>query len=106
MILVDLKKCNGCPGYEEPCCVQACPGDLMAIDAGTGKAYIREQSDCWDCLCCVKACPRGALRTKLPFSLAGYGASLVPKVREDQIKWISTDASGNTEEFTLKRREI
>ena len=106
VIIVDLKKCNGCPNYDEARCAQACPGDLMAVNPESKKAYIREQSDCWDCLCCVKACPRSALRTKLPFALAGYGASLVPKVSEEQIKWISTDAQGNREEFVVKRREV
>ena len=74
MILVDEKRCNGCPGHEEPCC--------------------------------VRACPRAALRTRLPFSLAGAGASLLPKVNGDHIKRICTDGGGNREEFVLKRREL
>ncbi len=105
-IIVDLKRCNGCKQFDEPKCVQNCPGDLPAIDANTGKAYIRDNSDCWDCMVCVKLCPMMALQTKLPYQLANYKATLIPKVYNDHIHWVCTDAEGRIEEFDIKTKEV
>ncbi len=102
--VVNKEKCNGCPGLSEPRCVQSCPGDLMAIDPAAEKAYIRDARDCWDCFCCIKACPRGAIHCRLPFQLADFGASLQPKVGKDTIKWISASPDGRQEEFVLPTR--
>ncbi len=104
-VAVDVQKCTGCRGLKEPRCVESCPGDLMALDAVIGKAYIRDPRDCWDCMSCVKLCPHGALETRLPFQLANFGASLRPKVARDRIVWTLTDAAGNTEEFVIKTLE-
>jgi adenylylsulfate reductase subunit B len=105
-VTVDLKKCNGCNNKETPLCVKNCPGDLMAIDSKTKKAYICTSEDCWDCMVCVKLCPCSAIVTKLPYQLALYKATLVPKVYEDKIKWVCTDINGNKEEFEIKTLEI
>ena len=105
-ILVDEGRCNGCHGLEEALCVRACPGDLMAVDSPREKAYIRAQRDCWDCMCCVKACPRRALTTRLPFLLADHGASLVPEVGPDRIRWRLTDAKGRSEVFDIPTRQV
>jgi adenylylsulfate reductase subunit B len=98
-ILVDEKKCTGCGA-----CV-ICPGDLMALNKNTRKAYIKEQRDCWNCMACVKECPVGALTLKLPYQLANYKATLMPEVFEDHIKWTLTDMDGNKEEFVIKTLE-
>jgi adenylylsulfate reductase subunit B len=105
-VIVDRRKCNGCKGLEEPKCVRICPGDLMAIDEKTGKSYIREFSDCWDCMACVKACPRGALEVRLPYQIALYGGKLKPKVRKDSILWILKDNRGVEERFVIKTRTL
>lgn len=55
---------------------------------------------------CVKLCPCNAIVTKLPYQLALYKATLVPKVYEDKIKWVCTDINGNKEEFEIKTLEI
>jgi adenylylsulfate reductase subunit B len=99
-IIVDRNKCNGCGK-----CQDICPCDLMAVDAETQKAYIREQRDCWDCMCCVKVCPVEALTTKLPYVLADYKATLMPRVLKDSIKWRCEDSKGVVEEFEIKRWE-
>ncbi len=98
-ILIDEKKCTGCGA-----CV-ICPGDLMAVNSGTHKAYIKEQRDCWDCMACVKECPVEALLMKLPYQLANYKTSLEPEVSSDHIKWTLTDIDGNKEEFVVKTFE-
>ena len=105
-VIVDQKRCNGCKHLEEPRCVQNCPGDLPAIDPSTGKAYIRDNSDCWDCMVCVKLCPRMALQTRLPYQIANYKATLIPRVYKDRIHWVCTDAHGRVEEFEIKTKEI
>ncbi|MCX7021207.1 MAG: hypothetical protein NTW26_02830 [bacterium] len=62
--LVDANICDGCLGRSgcrgTAVCEAVCPGDLMAVDPQTLKAYCRNSSDCWDCCACVKACPTGA----------------------------------------------
>lgn len=50
---------------------------------------------------CVKSCPFGAIETRLPFQLAGFGASLKPEVAKDKIVWKLKDADGNTEIFEV-----
>ncbi|MBI5789372.1 MAG: 4Fe-4S ferredoxin [Candidatus Schekmanbacteria bacterium] len=104
-VIVDKKKCNGCKQLDEPQCVKNCPGDLMAINPEDGKSYCREGSDCWDCMVCVKTCPCMAIQTRLPYQLANYKATLVPKIGKDVIKWTSTDIKGNVEEFEIKTKE-
>ncbi|MHB0977538.1 MAG: 4Fe-4S dicluster domain-containing protein [Candidatus Aquicultorales bacterium] len=104
-VLTDKTKCNGCAGLEEPQCVKVCPGDLMALGSD-GKSRIRSGSDCWDCMACVKACPRGALETRLPYQLALYKGSLKPKVMSDRIEWTLVSIDGTTERFIIKTIEV
>lgn len=104
-IIVDKKRCNACKQLNEPQCVKLCPGDLMLLNPEDGKACIRAGHDCWDCLVCVKACPMQALQTRLPYQLANYKASLVPKIGKDKIKWTCTDINGKVEEFEIKTKE-
>jgi len=101
---VDLRRCNGCRHLPEPRCVKLCPGDLMVVDKGAGKARIREPRDCWGCMACVKACPMRALEPKLPYVLALYGASLKPRVRQDRIIWTLKDMAGREEVYEIRRR--
>lgn len=93
----ESSKCNGCGR-----CVDICPGDLLRIDE-KGKSSIRNQADCWDCMACVKSCPQGALETRLPFSLADFGATLKPKIDSDKIRWELTYPDGRSEEFIIPR---
>lgn len=99
-ITVKAEQCTGCGR-----CVDICPGDLLALLPQEGKAYLRSARDCWGCMSCVKSCPEGALERRLPFSLAGYGASLRPKVHETHIVWTLRYPNGEVEEFAVKTRE-
>lgn len=104
-VIVDENKCDGCKNLDSPRCVENCPGDLMAIGK-SGKSYIREGQDCWDCMVCVKMCPKSAIVTKLPYQLALYKSTLQPKVYGDKIKWALTDLAGDKEEFIVKTKEF
>ncbi|MFQ5800573.1 MAG: 4Fe-4S dicluster domain-containing protein [Candidatus Hydrothermarchaeales archaeon] len=103
-VTVNIKRCNGCRHLNAPQCEKLCPGDLMALNPETKKAYIREPKDCWDCMVCVKACPMRAIETRLPYQLAYYGASLKPKVKKDMIIWTLKDSNGKKETFEIKTR--
>ena len=103
-VKIDIKRCNGCKNLDGPRCEKLCPGDLMALNSETGKAYIRNEEDCWDCMVCVKACPMLAIETKLPYTLAFYGASLKPKVGKDTITWTLKNIDGTVETFDIKTR--
>lgn len=105
-VVVDIKKCDGCKNLDAPRCVEFCPGDLMVINKKTGKSYIRDDKDCWDCMVCVKACPKQAITTKLPYQLALYKAMLQPRVYRDKIKWRLENLAGEVEEFEVKTKEF
>lgn len=96
-VLVDEKKCRGCGT-----CVDTCPGDLLMLDPVRKTPEVREASDCWDCMSCVKSCPEGALETHLPYEIALYGASLRPEVTPQFITW--TLRYGETERKFVSRR--
>ena len=101
--IVNKKKCIGCNGAAESNCEKVCPGDLMVRDS-EGKAMIRKARDCWDCMCCVKACPVKAISLRTPFQLGYRGAELIPDVHKNEITWTCTDIYGKTETYTMKTR--
>lgn len=103
-VKIDLKRCNACRQLAEPQCRKHCPGDLMQLNPETQKAYINMEADCWDCMVCVKACPMKAIETKLPYSIAYYGASLKPTIKKDIIIWKLKDINGSEETFEIKTR--
>lgn len=102
---VNPKKCNGCEGRTESFCEEICPGDLMFVGED-GKAHCRSLRDCWDCMCCTKACPRKAIETRIPFQLGYVGARLVPFVGRNAITWKCTDIHGKTEIFKYRNRIV
>jgi adenylylsulfate reductase subunit B len=103
---VDLNKCNGCEDREEAFCEEICPGDLMAVDDETMKAYCRSTRDCWDCMSCVKACPRNALETRIPYQLGYHKATLKPLMGKREITWKCTDIHGNVTTYKYKNRLV
>lgn len=104
-VIFDYNQCNSCRGKDEPFCVKYCPGDILSVDSETGRPYIRNEADCWDCMVCVKSCPFGAIETRLPYPLASYEASLKPRVLADRIIWHLKDVSGREEVFEIKNLE-
>jgi len=88
---VDANLCDGCgearPGAEVAACEAVCPGDLMAVDPQTLKAYCRNPSDCWDCCSCVKACPAAAVTPRPAYDLALFGGEVLYEGRPDGCRW-------------------
>lgn len=101
---VDMHRCTGCAERAESCCERACPGDLMAVSPETGKAYCRAANECWDCMSCVKACPSGALETRIPYQLGYYKATLRPIMGKDRITWKCRDIRGEEHTYSYVSR--
>lgn len=97
-------KCNGCEGMEESKCEEACPGDLMAIDEVTMKAYCRSKHDCWDCMSCTKACPMNAIETRVPYQIGYHKATLKPYMTFNTITWKCVDINGKESTYKYKNR--
>ena len=81
-----------------------CPGDLMAVSPENGKAYCRATNECWDCMSCVKACPYGALETRIPYQLGYYKATLRPIMGKDSITWKCRDIHGRESVYKYVNR--
>jgi adenylylsulfate reductase subunit B len=86
---IDARLCNGCPDQEQGCCEEVCPGDLLYRESG--RACLREPSDCWDCFACVKACPRAALFVELPFQISEARLRLSARQHDTHIDWTLRD---------------
>jgi len=101
---IRLDKCNGCEGLPESKCEEACPGNLMAVDSRTGKAYVRFAGDCWDCMSCTKACPTKAIETRVPYQIGYHKASLKPIMGKNTITWKCVDIHGKEETYKYRNR--
>ena len=97
-VKVNEEKCIGCSNKKEPVCIKYCPGNLLKLNE-KGKPVMRNPDDCWDCMVCIKVCPTQALETVLPYSLASYKASLLPKIEKTKIIWEAKDINGKREVF-------
>ena len=100
--IVNIRKCTGCNGAPESRCENVCPGDLM-VRSEDGKAYCRKSRDCWDCMCCAKVCPVGAISIRAPYELGYRGASLTPKILGNEIEWTCVDIYGKKEVYRMER---
>lgn len=99
---VNPKRCTGCPDLPESRCEEACPGDLMVVDDATHRARCRSTRDCWDCMSCTKACPNGAIETRIPYQLGYHKATLRPIMGKGRIVWKCVDINGK--EYTYEYR--
>lgn len=55
-VRVDASQCKGCGQ-----CVDACPVDVLRLDADKGKAVVEFPMDCCVCYLCMDDCPTGAV---------------------------------------------
>ena len=76
----------------------------MAVDPENEKSYCRSTRDCWDCMSCVKACPKNAIETRIPYQLGYHKATLKPIMGKKHITWKCTDIHGNEKTYKFRNR--
>ena len=84
---VILEKCDGCKGQDRTACMHSCPNDLMVLNTETMKAYNRDPSMCWECMCCVKSCPQQAMSVRGYADFVPLGGSVTPLRGTEDIMW-------------------
>lgn len=86
-VKIDQSACIGCSQ-----CMEICPGNVIRMNED-GKAYLKQPSDCWSCVSCMKECQVGAIFLSLPPELEGSGSKM------------SIQRSGKSTEWTILRRD-
>ncbi len=99
-IQFEREKCIQCNPTGESFCSKYCPGDLIYLDSEE-KPQMRDNSKCWDCMVCVKACPVEAIYTVLPYSISSSKAKLIPFKQENKIIWKLEKENEIKEEFEI-----
>ncbi len=97
-------KCDGCKALDKTACQFICPNDLMALNTDTMKAYNQEPHQCWECYCCVKICPQGAIDVRGYADFVPMGASVVPLRSTDSIMWTVKFRNGSVKRFKFPIR--
>jgi len=101
---VILEKCDGCKGQDKTACQHACPNDLMVLNTQTMKAYNRDPAMCWECMCCVKACPQQAMSVRGYADFIPMGASVTPLRGTEDIMWTVKFRNGSLKRFKFPIR--
>ena len=101
---VILEKCDGCKGLDKTACQHACPNDLMVLNTETMKAYNRDAMMCWECMCCVKACPQQAMAVRGYADFIPMGASVTPLRGTEDIMWTVKFRNGSLKRFKFPIR--
>ncbi|MCF8010399.1 MAG: adenylyl-sulfate reductase subunit beta [Clostridiales bacterium] len=102
--IVLREKCDGCKGQDKTACQHACPNDLMVLDREQMKAYNRAPEYCWECLCCVKACPQQAMDVRGYADFVPLGSQLVPLRGSEDIMWTVRFRNGMVKRFKFPIR--
>ena len=97
-------KCDGCKALDKTACQYICPNDLMVLDKDSMKAYNQEPDQCWECYCCVKMCPVGAVDVRGYADFVPMGASVVPMRSTDSIMWTVKFRNGTVKRFKFPIR--
>ena len=84
---VILEKCDGCKGQDRTACMYSCPNDLMVLNPEAMKAFNRDPAMCWECMCCVKACPQQAMGVRGYADFVPMGGSVIPLRGTEDIMW-------------------
>ena len=101
---VHTDKCDGCGDAGIAACMYICPHDLMALDTGRMKAYNQEPDQCWECHCCVKACPRHAIEVRAFQDWVPMGGAIVPFRTDQAIAWTIKFRDGEVKRFEFPVR--
>ena len=101
---VHTDKCDGCKGGEVSACMYICPHDLMLLDTVKVKAFNQEPDQCWECMCCVKACPRNAIEVRPYADFAPMGGVTIPLRTDSTIMWTIKFRDGEVKRFKFPVR--
>ena len=101
---VIMEKCDGCKGLDKTACQYICPNDLMELNQGTMKAYNRDPSMCWECMCCVKICPQQAMAVRGYADFVPMGGSVTPLRGTEDIMWTVKFRNGTLKRFKFPTR--
>ncbi len=101
---VHTEKCDGCTGRDVAACAYICPTDLMALDTGRMKAFNQEPEQCWECQCCVKACPRQAIEVRAYQDVVPMGGATIPLRTDQAIVWTIKFRDGEVKRFEFPVR--
>jgi len=101
---VHTEKCDGCKGGTVTACMYICPNDLMKLDTVRMKAYNQEPEQCWECQCCVKACPQQAIEVRSFADWVPMGGAVIPMRTDTAIMWTIKFRDGEIKRFKFPVR--
>ncbi|MFY9641274.1 MAG: adenylyl-sulfate reductase subunit beta [Rhodomicrobium sp.] len=101
---VHTAKCDGCKGGEYTVCMYMCPNDLMKLDTTRMKAFNQEPEQCWECQCCVKACPQQAIEVRSFQDWVPMGGAVIPMRTDSSIMWTIKFRDGEVKRFKFPIR--
>ncbi|HYA66480.1 MAG TPA: adenylyl-sulfate reductase subunit beta [Burkholderiaceae bacterium] len=101
---VHTEKCDGCKGGAVTVCMYICPNDLMKLDTARMKAYNQEPDQCWECQCCVKACPQQAIEVRSFADWVPMGGAVIPMRTDNAIMWTIKFRDGEIKRFKFPVR--
>jgi len=81
-----------------------CPNDLMKLDTVRMKAYNQEPDQCWECQCCVKACPQQAIEVRSFADWVPMGGAVIPMRTDTAIMWTIKFRDGEIKRFKFPVR--
>jgi adenylylsulfate reductase subunit B len=81
-----------------------CPHDLMKLDTDRMKAFNQEPEQCWECQCCVKACPKNAIEVRSFQDWVPMGGAVIPLRTDSAIMWTIKFRDGEVKRFKFPVR--
>jgi adenylylsulfate reductase subunit B len=76
----------------------------MTLDTGRMKAYNQEPEQCWECQCCVKACPQQAIEVRAYADVVPMGGAVIPLRTDNAIMWTIKFRDGELKRFKFPIR--
>ena len=101
---VIAEKCDGCKAQDKTACQYICPNDLMTLNRDLMKAYNQEPDQCWECQCCVKACPQQAIEVRSFADWVPMGGAVIPMRTDNAIMWTIKFRDGEIKRFKFPVR--
>jgi adenylylsulfate reductase subunit B len=101
---VHTDKCDGCKGGDVTACMYICPNNLMKLDTDRMKAFNQEPEQCWECQCCVKACPQQAIEVRAYQDVVPMGGACIPLRTDNAIMWTIKFRDGEVKRFKFPVR--